>query len=124
MAVGLNLYPLFLPCGAVTPLVTVVVAGWASFAVIDAVIRLYPPNDFLQRPPWSKVAFDVVIRHWCVHLYTQKMIKDQKKISPVISKTQSVFMVRSFPSQTWLFRGWLGNLQSQGRQTALLRANQ
>ena len=79
MAVGLNLYPLLAPRWAVSPLVTVVVAGWASFGLIDAVISLYPPDDFLQRPPWSKVALDVVNRHRCVH-----------KNSPIIQVQEAI----------------------------------
>lgn len=95
MAVVSYPYPLLTPCGTISALIAVVITRWAGLAVIDAVVSLHPPDYFFQRPPWSKVLFYVVIRHRFVHLYTQKMIKDQKKISPVINKTQSVFMVRS-----------------------------
>ena len=53
-------------------MIAVVVTGWASFRLIDAVIGFYPPNYLFQRPPWSKVAFDVVIRHGAVHRFLTK----------------------------------------------------
>ena len=72
MVLGLNLYPVLTPCGTIPSLIAVVVTGWASFGLIDAVIGFYPPHDFLQGPPWSKVAFDVVIRHGTVHRFLTK----------------------------------------------------
>jgi len=72
MAVVLNLYPLLTPCGTISALIAVVITRWAGLSVIDAVVSLHPPNDFFQRPPRSKVLFDVVIRHWCVHRFLTK----------------------------------------------------
>jgi hypothetical protein len=84
--------------GAVSALVTVVVTGWAAFGLIDAMVGFYPPNDLLQRPPWSKVSFDVIVRHWGVHK-NNPIIKVQKAITPIITKVQIVRLLMARGSQ-------------------------